>query len=50
MFTAAVPILALGLLLTLLMKNLKLRSRHHGGDQQAEGPAPASADSTPETT
>ncbi|MFJ9060056.1 MFS transporter [Streptomyces sp. NPDC102409] len=49
-FTAAVPILALGLVLTLLMKTLKLRSRHHGGDQQTEGPAPASADSTPETT
>ncbi|MFJ4843242.1 MDR family MFS transporter [Streptomyces sp. NPDC088746] len=46
-FTAAVPILALGLVLTLLMKNLELRSRHHGGDQQADGPA--SADSTPET-
>ncbi|WP_233636227.1 hypothetical protein [Streptomyces sp. RB110-2] len=29
-FTTAVPILAVGLVLTLLMKNLTLRSRHHG--------------------
>ncbi|WP_369032428.1 MDR family MFS transporter [Streptomyces adonidis] len=48
-FTAAVPILALGLVLTLLMKNLTLRSRHHGDGPQAEDPGRASADSTPET-
>ncbi|MFE6773950.1 MDR family MFS transporter [Streptomyces fimicarius] len=48
-FIAAVPILALGLVLTLLMKNLTLRSHHHDGDRQTEDPAPASADGTPGT-
>ncbi|MFF5772373.1 MDR family MFS transporter [Streptomyces californicus] len=48
-FTTAVPILAVGLVLTLLMKNLTLRSRHHGADESAESPAPAAADGTPET-
>lgn len=31
------------------MKNLTLRSRHHGADEPAESPAPAAADGTPET-
>ncbi len=53
-FLAAVPVLAVGLVLTLFMKNLTLRSRHHGGDDGPQGgsatknPAPTSADGPPE--
>ncbi|WP_328930700.1 MFS transporter (plasmid) [Streptomyces sp. NBC_00190] len=55
-FIAAVPVLVVGLVLTLLMKNSTLRSRHHGGggdgapaDSAAKETAPVTADSSPET-
>ncbi|MFD4790054.1 MDR family MFS transporter [Streptomyces sp. NPDC058459] len=42
-FVTAVPILAVGLVITLCMKNLTLRSRHHGGASES---APAAAPAT----
>ncbi|MFG2986826.1 MDR family MFS transporter [Streptomyces sp. NPDC048258] len=43
-FTAAVPVLVAGLVLALLMKNVTLRSHHHGAGD--DGPAPR-ADGAP---
>ncbi|MFJ1652931.1 MDR family MFS transporter [Streptomyces sp. NPDC088337] len=49
-FVIAVPILAVGLLVTLCMKNLKLRSQHHGdaGREPASTTGPAPAGASPE--
>lgn len=49
-FVTAVPILAVGLLVTLCMKNLTLRSQHHGGGERKPAPAtdPAPTKATPE--
>jgi len=49
-FVTAVPILTAGLLITLCMKNLTLRSQHHGGGERKPAPAtdPAPTKATPE--
>ncbi|MFJ3659064.1 MDR family MFS transporter [Streptomyces sp. NPDC090119] len=49
-FVTAVPILAAGLLITLCLKNLTLRSRHHGGEREpASATDTAPAGPSPET-
>ncbi|MFF4361109.1 MDR family MFS transporter [Streptomyces sp. NPDC001604] len=47
-FVTAVPILVAGLLITLCMKNLTLRSQHHGGRTSAPATDAAPTGATPE--